>query len=203
MADGLRERKKQDVRRRLSTAALMLARERGLAFRVEDVVERVGVSRRTFSNYFANKEEAIVDHHVRRVAQTARILRDRPRDEGLWEALTAAIVEPFAESANARTVGSKEDQENLAAVLDTPELHAAVARGSRSANAELARAIAERVGTDPVEDLYPSLVANVVLTAQLHTLEFWLHAEPPVELVPLMLAALGRLGDGLRNSGGR
>ena len=36
----------------------------GLAnVRVEDIVERVGVSRRTFSNYYASKEDAIVDRH--------------------------------------------------------------------------------------------------------------------------------------------
>jgi AcrR family transcriptional regulator len=197
VAGGLRERKKQELRRQLSTAALMLARERGLAFRVEDVVERVGVSRRTFSNYFASKEEAIVDHHVQRARETARILRERPADEPPWEALTAAILEPFAEWASARDLGPEEHRANVIAVLGSPELRAAIAVGSRTANDELARAIADRTGTDPVHDLYPGLAADLALTTQLHTMEFWLHADPPVELVPLLREAFRRLGAGL------
>jgi AcrR family transcriptional regulator len=57
---GLRERKKLDTRKALSDAALELMFERGLDnFVREDVAARAGVSLRTFSNYFASKDDAL------------------------------------------------------------------------------------------------------------------------------------------------
>ena len=58
---GLRERKKDATRRALSEAGMKLALERGYdAFTIADVAAEVGVSRRTFSNYFAGKAECVV-----------------------------------------------------------------------------------------------------------------------------------------------
>ena len=97
-------------------AAAALIRERGLHhLLVEDIVERVGVSRRTFSNYFANKEEAIVDRHLQRAEDTARILRERPPGEPLWAALTVAFLEPFAASGTHDQSPSDDDREALGA----------------------------------------------------------------------------------------
>ncbi len=57
----LRTRKKAATRQPLHEAALRPAVERGLdGVTVEDVADEVGVSRRTFSNYCANKEDAIL-----------------------------------------------------------------------------------------------------------------------------------------------
>ena len=48
---------------RLTTAARALTADRGLSgFTVEELCEQVGVSRRTFFNYFPGKEDAIVGH---------------------------------------------------------------------------------------------------------------------------------------------
>src|SRR5512140_3979811 len=93
---GLRERKKRALRGELSLAALRLAKQRGLEnVRTEDIVAAVGVSRRTFSNYFANKFEALADRLVERAQQSAKALRTRPRGEPLWQALTAALIAPY------------------------------------------------------------------------------------------------------------
>jgi AcrR family transcriptional regulator len=198
MAEGLREQKKRELRVRLSRAAAELARQHGVHnVRVEDIVERVGVSRRTFSNYFANKEEAIVDRHLQRAEDTARILRRRPPDEPLWDALTAAVLQPFATADTDYDSPLTEDREALAAVLSAPELQAAIVRGSRAAIRELAAAIGERSGIDPHRHFYPALIANAVLTTELLTLEFWLGTEPPVALLPLLKDAFHQLGAGL------
>jgi hypothetical protein len=69
---GLRERKKREVRVHLSRPQPHWLESEGCTTSgVEDIVERVGVSRRTFSNYFANKEEAIVDRHLQRARTRA------------------------------------------------------------------------------------------------------------------------------------
>ena len=57
---GLRESKRAHTRAALASAAFDLVRERGLAaVTVDDIVATVPVSRRTFSNYFTSKEEAV------------------------------------------------------------------------------------------------------------------------------------------------
>jgi len=204
MPEGLRERKKTELRDRLSLTTVLLATERGLAnVRVEDIVERVGVSRRTFSNYFASKEDAIADRHVQRTWEAAAALRARPIEEPLWEAVTAAILVPYLSWSGARSVQPKADQDSLIAVLSEPDMQSAVARGMRAATDVLAGAIAERLGTDPAVDIHPRLVANAALSTQLLTVEFWLRADPPGELLPLLRDAFYRLGAGFGEPAGR
>lgn len=60
MSGRPRESKRAHTRAALASAAFDLVRERGLAaVTVDDIVATVPVSRRTFSNYFTSKEEAV------------------------------------------------------------------------------------------------------------------------------------------------
>ncbi|MGB4136461.1 MAG: helix-turn-helix domain-containing protein [Microbacterium sp.] len=60
-APGLRERKKQQTRHRLETAAVAIVSEEGMErLTIDSVSERAGVSPRTFFNYFDSKEDAIL-----------------------------------------------------------------------------------------------------------------------------------------------
>ncbi|MFC7760808.1 TetR/AcrR family transcriptional regulator [Catellatospora bangladeshensis] len=75
----LRERKKEATRQALHEATLRLALERGLdAVTVDAVADEAGVSRRTFSNYFANKEDALLHGDRVRVTRLLERLRARP-----------------------------------------------------------------------------------------------------------------------------
>ncbi|GAA0036135.1 TetR/AcrR family transcriptional regulator [Brevibacterium metallidurans] len=59
--EGLRERKKREREQALRRAALDLTAENGFAnVTIEAICDRAGVSRRTFFNYFGNKEEALL-----------------------------------------------------------------------------------------------------------------------------------------------
>lgn len=88
-----REAKKHETRRALGFAAFELAGERGLhGFVVEDVTDRVGVSRRTFFNYFNRKEEAVVAVGGFVFDDGLAELRDRPADEPLFDALRAVAA---------------------------------------------------------------------------------------------------------------
>jgi AcrR family transcriptional regulator len=89
--DTLRSRKKAATRQSLHEAALRLAVERGLdGVTVEDIADAVGVSRRTFSNYFANKEDAILHADRERTRVLVSLVEGRPEGEDAWEALRAA-----------------------------------------------------------------------------------------------------------------
>jgi AcrR family transcriptional regulator len=58
---GLRERKRIATRRAIEVAAISLVQQHGLdAVTIDDIAREADVSPRTFFNYFASKEEAIV-----------------------------------------------------------------------------------------------------------------------------------------------
>jgi AcrR family transcriptional regulator len=87
---GLRATKKHETRRALGFAAFELATERGLhGFVVEDVTDRVGVSRRTFFNYFNRKEEAVAAVGGFVFDDGLVELVRRPADEPLFDSLRA------------------------------------------------------------------------------------------------------------------
>lgn len=59
-ADSLRGQRRRETTRALTDAARRLTTERGFAgFTVEELCAEVGVSRRTFFNYFESKENAV------------------------------------------------------------------------------------------------------------------------------------------------
>lgn len=192
---SLRERKKAALRDELSVTTVLLARERGLEnVRVEDIVERVGVSRRTFGNYFSSKEDAIADRHVQRVRASADALLCRPVDEPLWTAVTAALLAPY-ETDDAAATPSRDEQSGLLAVLSTPDMQSAVDRGARAANAVLADAIASRLHV-AADDALPRMLAAAALATLLAALESWAGCDDPEPLQPLLRDAFDRLGAG-------
>ncbi len=194
-AVGLRERKKSALRGELSLAALRLAKQRGLEqVRIEDIVAEVGVSRRTFSNYFASKHEALADRLVERAEQSANVFRARPRGETLWQALTAALIAPYEQLV---FNDSAENREASRLVLEDPALRAELWKGNFAAQQALAQAIAERTGLDAERELYPSLVAATAVAAVMTVLERWLRLKRPPPLLPMIREALELIERGL------
>lgn len=77
---NLRETKRQATALALAQSAFELARERGVdGFTIDEVTDRAGYSRRTFANYYAGKEEAIVAVAAERI----RHALDTTPDENL------------------------------------------------------------------------------------------------------------------------
>ncbi|MFI7049225.1 acyl-CoA-like ligand-binding transcription factor [Streptosporangium sandarakinum] len=201
---GLRERKKQETRAALSWATIRLVVERGLdAVRVEDIAAEVGVSPRTFNNYFSGKGEAIAARHLDRARRIAEELRARPESEPLWEAIRNAVQTQFSPgdaAGDAVDGGRAPDRRWIAGVslmISEPSLQGEMFKANAAAEAELAAAIAERTGTDVVRDLYPRLVSGAVGAAVSLVMERWLRADPPVPFGPMLRDALGQLAAGL------
>ncbi|MEV1174053.1 TetR family transcriptional regulator [Nonomuraea sp. NPDC049784] len=194
---GLRERKKQATREALMAAALRLAHERGLErVRVEDIAAEVGVSPRTFNNYFCSKYEAITARHTDRIRRSVAVLRARPPEEPLWEALAEAMVEPWAQ-ARTDVAPAPELLASMRMLADEPALQAESLQVMFAGNGELAAAVAERTGTDAARDLYPHLVAVTAGSAVQAAVAHWLRSDPPVSLLPLLRDALSALASGL------
>lgn len=84
MGEGLRERKRAALERDLASAALALVESRGFsAVTVDDIVAMTGVSRRTFSNHFACKEDAVAAVVLHRASDALGTWRAPPGHDGL------------------------------------------------------------------------------------------------------------------------
>jgi AcrR family transcriptional regulator len=169
---GLRERKKLETKQALAWAAVQLAVERGLEnVRVEDITDRVNVSRRTFTNYFSSKEEAIASLNADRAARAAEALRERPAGEPL----AAALAEAFAAQYQAAAAGmDRERIEPVRMMISSPALRGEYLKTLVQAEGPLAEVIAERTGADPRSDLYPHVLAAAVMAAYRAATGHWM-----------------------------
>jgi len=191
----LRQRKKEATRRALSWAAVRLAVERGFAnVLVDDIAAEVGVSPRTFNNYFSSKAEAVCSRHVDRMRAMALTLRSRPLTEPLWDAIIHAAV---SQSGGLDRVPDPEWTSGVRLMLGEPALLGEFLKAGADGQRELADVIAERTGTNAERDLYPRLVAVAIGAAIQVSNDQWLQANPPVPLAPLVRDALALLAAGL------
>jgi len=196
-AVGLRERKKRETRMALSLAAVRLTVERGWDHvTVQDIAAAANVSERTFRNYFSSKAEAIASRHLDRARRVAEELRARPAAEPLWDAISRAVRAQY-EAADDGGPVDRGHLDGLRLVLAEPALQAEALRVGMEAQHELARAVAERTGTDVDRDLYPALVAAAVSAVTAAVLDHWLRAVPPVHLGPVLARAFDQLASGL------
>jgi AcrR family transcriptional regulator len=197
---GLRERKKADTRRALSDAALDLAFERGLEnVTREDIANLVGVSLRTFNNYFNGKFEALGYRQAERMRRGVALLRQRPADEPLWTSITHVVLETLeADFGDVRDdknwVPSRQELAEVRKLLMNPQVRNAVPNQLLD---EWIAAVAERTGTDPDRDLYPRLVVAVVRAIGDAAAEAYVRAEPPVAITELIRAGFAAVSAGV------
>ncbi|MEV5327067.1 TetR/AcrR family transcriptional regulator [Nonomuraea sp. N2-4H] len=91
---GLRERKKAETRQAVHEAALRLVVEHGLdAVTVESIADAANISRRTFSNYFSSKEDALLYGEEQRIRALVERVRAQPPELSAWEALRVSADE--------------------------------------------------------------------------------------------------------------
>nr|WP_203721564.1 TetR/AcrR family transcriptional regulator [Streptomyces coelicoflavus] len=164
---GLRERKKQATREALRAAALRLAMEHGPErVRVEDIADAAGVSPRTYNNYFASREQAIVSAVTAdREARIAAAVAARPEDVRLAEAVTEAVVEQYTDAGEG-------GHEALLLITTRPALRHALLDSTAGIEPPLTAVIAERLGGTgaPTARVLAASVAAAVRIA----LEGWL-----------------------------
>ncbi|WP_328395239.1 TetR/AcrR family transcriptional regulator [Nocardia sp. NBC_00416] len=200
---GLRERKKRETRLALSLATIRLAVDKGWdEVTVEDIAAAVGVSDRTFRNYFGSKAEAVASRHLDRMREIARQVRARPADEPLWESLTASVLGGFGlgqddSGAQAGRAADTRWAETIGQILAEPAVRGAVLEADALAQRELAAAVAARIGADATLNLYPKLVAAVVGAACAVATEQSLATRPPEPISDVLRCALTQVAAGL------
>jgi AcrR family transcriptional regulator len=168
--DTLRTRKKAATRQSLHEAALHLAMERGLdGVTVEDIADAVGVSRRTFSNYFTNKEDAILHADRERTGVLVSLVEHRPAGEEPWQALRTASRELY----RGRAVPDREWVAQLRLLRRHPSLLAQQAGDQITLERDLAAVLVARGHDlhDPLARLMTATFLAAVRTASVLWLE--------------------------------
>jgi AcrR family transcriptional regulator len=182
---GWRERKKLATRDAIGAAALRLALQRGPEnVRVEDIATAAGVSPRTFNNYFSSREEAIFALRNARTRGLAAVLRSRPAEERLDEALTAAIL---------AVQDTEPDKAGIRLAAATPAMRAEFLRLSAASEIALAEVIAERTGGDLTVDPGPRVVAAAFTAAIRIAGEYWLRSDDATPFSDILRNALDRV----------
>lgn len=185
-SSGLRARKRLTTRHALGLAALRLAVERGPAnVRREDIAAAVDVSPRTFSNYFASKEDAIVWLAVERSLAAGASLRSRPAGESLGKAIIAALSEQYVDREPTQ---DWVDQVKL--IVSAPEVQGAYLKARAEMETSLAEAIAERIGATADAGLRARVLAAAACGAERAAIGYWLDARSTVPLAAVVHRAL-------------
>jgi AcrR family transcriptional regulator len=186
--ETLRDRKKAATRQSLHEAALRLAMAYGLdGVTVEDIADDAGVSRRTFSNYFANKEDAILHEDRERTGRLLSLLGDRPPSEPPWQALRNAVADLFRD----QDAPDPAWVEQLRLLRRHPSLLARQASDQIAVERELAAVLVER-GHDTDEEL-ARLMAAALLATFRTAAALWLEGSGEQSLPGLVDRLLGRV----------
>ncbi|MEU8636065.1 TetR/AcrR family transcriptional regulator [Amycolatopsis sp. NPDC048633] len=186
--DTLRTRKKAATRQSLHEAALRLAMERGLdGVTVEDIADAVGVSRRTFSNYFTNKEDAILHADRERTGVLVSLVENRPADEQPWQALRTASRELY----RGRAVPDREWVAQLRLLRRHPSLLAHQAGDQITLERDLAAALLAR--RHDLDEALARLMTATFLAAVRTASVLWLEGSGDQPLPDLVDELLGRV----------
>ncbi|MFE0425427.1 TetR/AcrR family transcriptional regulator [Streptomyces sp. NPDC058953] len=170
---GLRERKRRQTHRLLAVTALRLVVERGLdGVTVEDISAAAGVSARTFFNYFAVKEDALLvpypDDEERLAELPGRIV-DAPA--GLSP--PCAMAHAWRGDLDRWDADRDEWLARLTAVTEHPALAARLVRYMTEEKRVTVDALARRTGLPP-DDPYLELVFYVVGGVMEASMALWL-----------------------------
>jgi AcrR family transcriptional regulator len=199
-AVGLRERKKLRTRAQLTEAALRLFSERGFdATTIEDIVEEVEVSPRTFFRYFDSKEDVVIGFFDDLGEELRAMLAARPPEESPFTAIRRALgslVDLYTAQADRVTAAKR-------LAHDTPAIRARLLDKHARWENGVAEDLAARLGADPDDDPRPRLIAAVALAAFSTAVTKWVDSNGRQDLPALLRGALEAVATGLDRSPAR
>jgi AcrR family transcriptional regulator len=190
---GLRERKKAETRDGLASAALRLADELGPdRVTVDEIAAAAGVSPRTFFNYFASKEDAIVGSTESSTSRVVQELASRPVGEPPIDALRAAV------HASADHLEADPDAWIIRHRLVTryPALGVRYAARLAAVEHELVVEIARRTRLDADVDTYPAALVSAAMAASRVALTVWQARDRRASLPQLFDEVFDQLASG-------
>jgi AcrR family transcriptional regulator/flagellar biosynthesis regulator FlaF len=168
-SEGLRDRKKRELRQRISDTATGMFLMSGFdEVKVSDVAAACDVSEKTVYNYFPTKESLLFDQEDATAAQIREALEDTGDDASLIDSVVA-VLEADVNRSYDRWRDEPVPGQALTVVRDfarlienTPALLLALHGMTARLTAVAAEALAERVGVDP-DDPEPQQAAVIIL----------------------------------------
>ncbi|WP_306368378.1 TetR/AcrR family transcriptional regulator [Nocardiopsis sp. CC223A] len=174
---GLRERKKAATRRALREAAVRLTLEHGLEnVTVEEIAAAVGVSTRTFFNYFGTKEEALLGEPPGTVDESAtrEFAAGGPTGD-FTDDLVGLLIAFLLDTDD--LPAQREEMRLRKRLMDRePQLVPGVLARFHDMEQVVAGAIAERLGEPPESDR-PQLAAVTAMAVMRHTMRHLRYSE--------------------------
>lgn len=156
---GLRERKKRETRRLLAEVATRMFAERGFdEVTVAEIAAAANVSEKTVFNYFATKEDLVLEGRQEVEARLVAAVRERAPGESLL----AAVRRHTLSVAGRMDALPVERRAAFRKVLQSsPAVRARMRQMSLRTEDELVRVIAEETAA-PAGDPMPRVVADVL-----------------------------------------
>jgi len=187
---GKRQERKLATLNALRQAALDLALAYGLdGITVHDIAVRAQVSRRTFFNYFATKEDAVVGENPEMATVVHHAITERPDSETPLVAVRSALVEL------AGTIVTPQMQQRIRGRHRLLTAHPELLGRHLARYAAFENLLREAISDRDSED--PDLLATVVTSTLRLCVQQWA-TDDGVDLVQQLDRSLGTLHDGLR-----
>jgi AcrR family transcriptional regulator len=172
---GRRARKKQALRDALIDTAYSLFEKNGFdGTRIEDITDEVDISTRTFFRYFSSKEDVVLDYQEVEHDEIMTALRARPQGEPVLTSLRRAAVE-VVQGCEMGLYGVDSNRFKVLKCLirEHPLVCAKNFERTKVRNKLLIEILAERMQIDPLIDIRPGLVANVLEYANCAAYGIW------------------------------
>ncbi len=190
---SLRVRKKEATRRALLAAAHRRFHADGFeATTLEDVCQDVGVGRRTFFRYFADKESLAFPHREERLARFVELLGSAPTHESPIRSLRR-IAHLFAKEY-------QQHRESLLAqqrlIQTAPALLARENEIDRDWEIAMARLFRQRSTDEEDSELHSRVLAGAAIGVIRATMRHWFASNASADLAQLGDEALDRLERG-------
>lgn len=173
---GLRERKKRRTRDALLHAALDLFTTQGYEeTTVDEIVDAVEVSQRTFFRYFAGKESVVFAVQDMVESRFIAELRQRPAPEAPFEAMRRAVLCAWNSMGEAieAAIPVELHMRTYQMIESTPSLIAAHLRRCIETEHQIALLIAEREGLDMERDPRPRVAVAAFFAVMRVTGQLW------------------------------
>jgi AcrR family transcriptional regulator len=146
---GLRERKKQETRRRITAAAIDLFAERGFEkVPVADIARAADVSTATVFNYFPVKEDLIYDGMSSFHDDLVAAVRERPSGTSVLGAFRDYVLQPRGVLADPKSPVLESVAQVARIVRQSPSLQARERAEADRAVGELRMLLEEELGED-------------------------------------------------------
>ena len=139
--DGLRERKRQQTRHSLISAAMRLFADKGYEeTTVAEIAAAAGVSTKTFFNYFASKDEVLFPHLSGRIDAAVAVIGQHRPGEDVADVLIRAMEHMLADAVRDELAAGLASA-RLPWVLSVPAVQAATLRRYFLAETQLTEAL--------------------------------------------------------------